>query len=626
VVRRLAAALSLAALAVTLVAGAADAQTDIRVRGVETSRFPEVSLVLEARKGATPAGMRVTENGVPVSGLSVSGIGEVGGTVETVLAIDASNSMKGEALSTALEAARVFVERTPPDSPIGILTFAAEPRILVPVTDNRAAVDDAVSSIATSTSQGTGLFDAIVAASDMFRREGQRNIILLTDGRDRSGTLGLEEAVAAAGEAGATVFTIALEGPDIDAATLDAISRRTGGTFAAITPTKLETAYEDLALQLATQFVVTYRSRSPHGVAVTVDIETASGTASATFVTPSPIAVGGADRSFLLRMFTGTTGVVLTVGLTFLAVLTLMSTVVEARYRRRRAQVLRSRAGLPAPPSARPSREDHGSSLIPQQLADIVEKGTDGTGIASAIARKLQRAGVAIRVGELLAGVVIGIGIAAFVGTVIAGPLLGAIFAVFAAIVPWVVVSKLAAKRIGKIEAQLPDLLMILASSLRAGHSFLQALDTATKEIGDPAAGELGRTLAEIRLGRNVGDALDALAVRIGSQDLGWAVTAIEIQRKVGGNLAEVLETVARTIRERETLRRQVKVLSAEGRLSVTILTVLPFLLALYLMAVNPEYLAVLTGTPIGVLLIIGALTLMGVGYVWMRKIVKLDA
>jgi tight adherence protein B len=519
--------------------------------------------------------------------------------------------MKGEALSTALEAARVFVERTPPDSPIGILTFAVEPRILVPVTDNRAAVDDAVSSIATSTSQGTGLFDAIVAASDMFRREGQRNIILLTDGRDRSGTLGLEEAVAAAGEAGATVFTIALEGPDIDAATLDAISRRTGGTFAAITPTKLETAYEDLALQLATQFVVTYRSRSPHGVAVTVDIETASGTASATFVTPSPIAVGGADRSFLLRMFTGTTGVVLTVGLTFLAVLTLMSTVVEARYRRRRA---------------RPSREDHGSSLIPQQLADIVEKGTDGTGIASAIARKLQRAGVAIRVGELLAGVVIGIGIAAFVGTVIAGPLLGAIFAVFAAIVPWVVVSKLAAKRIGKIEAQLPDLLMILASSLRAGHSFLQALDTATKEIGDPAAGELGRTLAEIRLGRNVGDALDALAVRIGSQDLGWAVTAIEIQRKVGGNLAEVLETVARTIRERETLRRQVKVLSAEGRLSVTILTVLPFLLALYLMAVNPEYLAVLTGTPIGVLLIIGALTLMGVGYVWMRKIVKLDA
>jgi tight adherence protein B len=197
---------------------------------------------------------------------------------------------------------------------------------------------------------------------------------------------------------------------------------------------------------------------------------------------------------------------------------------------------------------------------------------------------------------------------------------------VFAAIVPWVVVSKLAAKRIGKIEAQLPDLLMILASSLRAGHSFLQALDTATKEIGDPAAGELGRTLAEIRLGRNVGDALNALAVRIGSQDLGWAVTAIEIQRKVGGNLAEVLETVARTIRERETLRRQVKVLSAEGRLSVTILTVLPFLLALYLMAVNPEYLAVLTGTPIGVLLIIGALTLMGVGYVWMRKIVKLDA
>jgi tight adherence protein B len=134
--------------------------------------------------------------------------------------------------------------------------------------------------------------------------------------------------------------------------------------------------------------------------------------------------------------------------------------------------------------------------------------------------------------------------------------------------------------------------------------------------------GEFSRVLSEIRLGRDTGDALEALVVRVGSQDLEWAVTAIEIQRKIGGNLAEVLETVAKTIRERETLRRQVKVLSAEGRLSVVVLTVLPILIALYLMAVNPDYLRTLTTTTAGVVISSGAGVLMAIGYVWMKRIV----
>jgi tight adherence protein B len=166
---------------------------------------------------------------------------------------------------------------------------------------------------------------------------------------------------------------------------------------------------------------------------------------------------------------------------------------------------------------------------------------------------------------------------------------------------------------------------MVIASAMRAGHSFLQSLDSAAKEIDEPAKGEFSRVLSEIRLGRDTDDALQALVVRVGSQDLEWAVTAIEIQRKIGGNLAEVLETVAKTIRERETLRRQVKVLSAEGRLSVVVLTVLPILVASYLMVVNPEYLRTLTNTRAGVMMSSTAGVLMAIGYVWMRKIVSLD-
>jgi tight adherence protein B len=160
---------------------------------------------------------------------------------------------------------------------------------------------------------------------------------------------------------------------------------------------------------------------------------------------------------------------------------------------------------------------------------------------------------------------------------------------------------------------------------MRAGHSFIQSLDSAAKEIDDPAAREFGRVLTEIRLGRDTDDALGALVERVGSQDLEWAVTAIKIQRRIGGNLSEVLETVAKTIRERETLRRQVRVLSAEGRISVVVLTVLPILIGAYLMVVNPEYLRTLTTTTPGIVISVSAGVLMALGYFWMRRIVRLN-
>ncbi len=126
--------------------------------------------------------------------------------------------------------------------------------------------------------------------------------------------------------------------------------------------------------------------------------------------------------------------------------------------------------------------------------------------------------------------------------------------------------------RADKLREQLPDVLTIMASSLRAGHRFLQSLDTVAKEITQPAASEFQRVVAEIRLGRPAEDALEALAERVGSPDFKWAVLAVNIQREVGGNLAEILDTVADTLRERAMLRRQIKVLTAEGRLSAWVL------------------------------------------------------
>jgi len=218
--------------------------------------------------------------------------------------------------------------------------------------------------------------------------------------------------------------------------------------------------------------------------------------------------------------------------------------------------------------------------------------------------------------------VVLLFGVLGFVLASAFGALAGVALGAFA---PFAFLSNAAGRRLAAIQGQLADTLMVIASSMRAGHSFLQSLDSAAKEIDQPAAGEFGRVLREIRLGRDTDDALEALVERVGSQDLEWAVTAIEVQRKIGGNLAEVLETVANTIRERDTLRRQMRVLSAESRISVVVLTVLPILIAIYLMIVNPQYLRILTTTTAGKIISISALALMGIGYLWMKRIVRLD-
>jgi tight adherence protein B len=145
------------------------------------------------------------------------------------------------------------------------------------------------------------------------------------------------------------------------------------------------------------------------------------------------------------------------------------------------------------------------------------------------------------------------------------------------------------------------------------------------KEISQPAAAEFQRVVAEIRLGRGAEDAMQAMAERVGSADFKWAVLAVNIQREVGGNLAEILDNVADTLRERAMIRRQIRVLTSEGRLSAWVLTLLPIAIALYMFAVNPEYIERLFTTTIGLVMLAGALVLMIVGVFWMRKIVDID-
>jgi tight adherence protein B len=201
----------------------------------------------------------------------------------------------------------------------------------------------------------------------------------------------------------------------------------------------------------------------------------------------------------------------------------------------------------------------------------------------------------------------------------------GVMLAVVGGFIPRLLLARRIGKRTTDFLGQLPDTLQLLAGSLQAGYGFMQALDTVAREALPPTSSEFARVLAETRLGLPIERALEDMADRVGGDDFKWVVLAINIQRQVGGNLAQLLITVAETLRERERVRRQIKVLSAEGRLSAVVLIALPFLLFGYMTLVNPEYMGQLTKATIGKILIVVATVLIGVGALWMRKIIKID-
>jgi tight adherence protein B len=238
-------------------------------------------------------------------------------------------------------------------------------------------------------------------------------------------------------------------------------------------------------------------------------------------------------------------------------------------------------------------------------------------------AAALEMAGLSVRAQDFTLFLVAGVLAAAAVGVVVGGPVLGLLLAVLVPVGAKVALAVLAKRRQNAFADQMDDSLQLMASSLRAGHSLLQALASVAREAESPTSVEFARVINETRVGRELGEALQETATRMGSQDFVWVTQAIAINREVGGNLAEVLDGVGHTIRERNQLRRQVQALAAEGKLSAVVLMALPFGVAAFLSFSNPAYIGKLVGSAAGYAMLGTAIVLLTVGAVWMRKVVS---
>ncbi|MFC7764425.1 type II secretion system F family protein [Catellatospora bangladeshensis] len=256
-------------------------------------------------------------------------------------------------------------------------------------------------------------------------------------------------------------------------------------------------------------------------------------------------------------------------------------------------------------------------------LSEQVVKSANAEG---RLALQLDRAGMRLRPHEwLLLRAAVSLVVALLLGLLL-GPvpalLLGPVFG-------WALTAlyhrNRAAKRVSAFRELLPDALQLVVGSLRSGFSLTQAVEAMSRELPNPIAAEFGRALGETRLGVDIEDALDRVATRMRSQELSWAVVAVRVQREVGGNLAEVLTTTVESMREREELYREVRSLSAEGRLSAWVLLGLPIGLALFMIFLRGDYIRPLYTHPLGIMMSIVGVVLISVGGFWLSRMIRIE-
>lgn len=299
---------------------------------------------------------------------------------------------------------------------------------------------------------------------------------------------------------------------------------------------------------------------------------------------------------------------------------------VVGRPNRKLPQVLeRYQVGDAAPEPA--PKAPRGPVTVPalRRLAEGLAELAERRGFRRSLGLRLQRAGLRVTVGEFLLTALAGGVLLVILGGLVGGPLGGLLALLIAGLTPPAMLQALADRRRRRIERQLVDVLKLLAASLRAGFSLLQGLGALVGRLPDPMGAEIQQAFAATRVGVAVEDALQAAAERSGSRDFAWSVTAIRIQREVGGNLAEILDTVAETMKERARLQREVRTLTAEGRISAIILGAMPFGVGFLVWVVNRSYVNVLFHTLGGSIALLGGLVLEIGGCLWLYRTVQVE-
>jgi tight adherence protein B len=291
---------------------------------------------------------------------------------------------------------------------------------------------------------------------------------------------------------------------------------------------------------------------------------------------------------------------------------------------RRQVRDLRAVLDLQTLSAAKPDDAEATSSLL-ARTGEVAERALGDATSLQKVRALLDRSDWSLTAGEFAVTTAVVALFGAIIGMFVDGFVVALIFAAVAGAVPYLLMLRSVTKRRVAFEEQFPGVLDLIAASLESGASVVRALELVVEEADEPTASEFGRVLAATRMGAELADALAVMSERLGSRDVDWTVQAITVQQRTGGKLAEILRIVARTMRGRAEVARELQTLTVEGRMSAMILGALPFVISFVLLIVNPGYLTPLFHQTLGLVMVAVAGALMLVGFVWMKRIVRVE-
>jgi tight adherence protein B len=558
----------------------------------------------------------VTENGKPVRRLKVTPVSATGVSAGVVLAIDASESMAGAPFEGALAASREFIRRSGGQK-VGLVAFDGEVTVLQEPTERRSELTAALAS-PPPLGYGTRIYDALDRSIALLAKSNAAtgSVVVLSDGADLGSRSGLEAVVDAAARHHIRVFTVGLRSNAFDGETLRTIAERTGGAHAeATTSRQLASIYSALGERFSREYLVEYRSRAAAESEVSVRIEIAGvGTTNADYVAPVPARVEPYHRSLLTR-FLLSAGSILMLALLLAA---LVAWAVARTIRRSRSTVVERIAQFSHEGTAEPRPTARHEAGVASR-----RRPRPAGGRWARLERDLEIARM-----ETSARAVAGLTAVATLLVVVVLAAVWPIVAVLGLLTPLisraVIRRRLAGVR-GEFADQLPTNLQVLASALRAGHSFSGALGVVVENAHEPAKGELQRVLRDDQFGVPPEDAIRRVAERMQNRDLEQVALLAELQRTAGGNAAEVLDTVVTTIRERSELRRLMRTLTAQGRMARWILTALPIVLCTFLWLIHPDIIGILFASTGGQISLVIAAFMVIAGSVVIQRIVDIE-
>ncbi len=597
--------------------------SSIEIISIDSSQRDNIQLRFGAPSGSDVSSetVRLAVDGQPLDSIEVQRSASEDLSVSLVM--DISGSMQGAPLAAAKESAVNFVNSLPDSAQISVVSFGNTAQVVQPATGDNQAVISAIQAL--EAGGETALYDGITTAVGNQSASSRQVVVLLSDGGDTASQGTIASAQSALNGSSSRFYAVALQTDESSSATLSELAGANGEILEASNVQALNGIYSTLATDLSSEFVVNIpvTGADSYNVSLQIpgeggrtyswqrDVEVGTEGLSALAEQPQASVEIVADPAFIGAGVTLWVGVGLVLAAVIAAVVAAMSGDDNAPSRAARSFQGGGRSQIDA------------FNDLRMGATQAVEAALTGAGKKAGLSDKLEAASIKLRVGEF----VLISASAAFVGFVLGlamgGTFRGVLFALVGGFAPRMFIAFKIKRRRKKMGDQLPDLLTLLANALKAGYSLQQAVVATANELEEPLGPELQRVLIESRISGDLVGAMRALVDRAESEDLRWVVDAIDINRAIGGDLVEVLESVGETIRSRITLAAQVSALAAEGKMSAGVLFALPPGLGLVILVVNPAYFQGIWGGSMAYYLSGLELILLGGGAAWLKKMVS---